>query len=183
MLRQLNRRRRNRGSVLLEFVLVGIPLVFVCISVEEMARGMWQYHTLQFAVKAANSYASIHGATCAVSPNSCTVNVSSVVGVFQTNAIGIPMSNVAITLTSENNSATCAQVSTCSTSSSWNTQWPPSTNGDNTVGNWIKIRADYTFNTALSMFWPGAGKPISFGSSAGAGKFDFPGYSYQLIQF
>src|SRR5262249_51213800 len=97
--------------------------------------------------------------------------------------IGVPMSNVAITLTSENGSVTCSQVSTCSTNSSWNTQWPPSTHGDNAVGNWIKIRADYTFNTALSMFWPGAGGPISFGSTTGAGKFDFPGYSYQLIQF
>ncbi len=182
MLGQL-KRHRTRGSILIEFVLVGIPLIFVCISIEEMSRGMWQYHTLQYAVKMANSYASVHGATCATAPNSCTVTVGSVVGVFSSNAIGVPMSNVAVTLTSENNSATCSQVSTCSSGSSWNTQWPPTANGDNAVGNWITFRADYTFNTALSMFWPGAGKPVSFGTSAGAGKFDFPGYSYQLIQF
>jgi hypothetical protein len=177
------KRKRLGGNAMIEFVLVGIPLLFVCISIEEMARGMWQYHTLQYAVKMANNYAAVHGATCATSPNSCTVNVSNVVGVFATNAIGVPMSNVAVTLTSENNSATCSQVSTCSTSSSWSTQWPPSANGDNAVGNWIKFRADYTFNTALSMFWPGAGTPVSFGSNVGAGKFDFPGYSYELIQF
>jgi hypothetical protein len=168
---------------MMEFVLVGIPLIFVCISIEEMARGMWQYHTIQYAAKLANAYASVHGATCATSPNSCTVNVSNVVNVFSSNAIGVPMSQVAVTLTSQNNSASCTQVSTCTSSSSWNTQWPPSANGDNAVGNWIKFRADYTFNTALSMFWPGAGKSFSFGSPAGAGKFDFPGYSYQLIQF
>lgn len=177
------KRKRLRGSILVEFVLVGIPLLFIVIGLEEMARGMWQYHTLQYAVKMANAYASVHRATCGTSPNSCTVDVSAVIGVFQTNAIGIPMSNVAVTLTSENNSATCSQVSTCSTSSSWSTQWPPSADGDNAVGNWIKFRADYTFKTALSMFWPGAGKPLSFGSSAGLGKFDFPGFSYQLIQF
>jgi Flp pilus assembly protein TadG len=177
------KRKRIRGTAMMEFVMVGIPLIFVVISIEEMARGMWQYHTLQYAVKIANSYAAVHGATCATSPNSCTVNVSNVVNVFSTNAIGVPMTNVAVTLTSENNSATCSQVSTCSTSSSWNTQWPPATNGDNAVGNWIKFRADYTFSTALAMFWPGAGAPITFGSTAGAGKFDFPGYSYQFIQF
>jgi len=166
----------------MEFVFVGISLIFVMISIEEMARGMWQYHTLQYAVKVANSYAAVHGATCSTSPNNCTVDVSNVVTVFSNNAIGVPMANVALTLTSENNSATCAQVSTCSSSSSWSTQWPPSANNDNAVGNWIKIRADYTFKTALSMFWPGSGK-LSFGTSAGAGTFDFPGYSYQLIQF
>jgi Flp pilus assembly protein TadG len=170
---------------MLEFVLVGIPMLFGVISVEEMSRGMWQYHTLQYAVKMANAYASVHGATCATTPNSCTVDVSNVIGQFQTYAIGVPMAQVAVTLTSETstNAVTCSQVSTCSSSSSWSTQWPPSSNGDNAVGNWIKFRADYTFHTALAMFWPGAGKPISFGSSAGAGTFDFPGYSMQIIQF
>jgi Flp pilus assembly protein TadG len=170
---------------MLEFVLVGIPMLFGVISIEEMARGMWQYHTLQYAVKMANSYASVHGATCSSSANSCTVDVSNVVGVFQTNAIGVPMSSVAVTLSSETagNAVTCSQVSTCSSNSSWSTQWPPTASGDNAVGNWIKFRADYTFKTALAMFWPGAGGPVSFGSSLGAGKFDFPGYSFQIIQF
>ena len=166
----------------MEFTLVGIPMLFLFIGTEEMARGMWQYHTLQYAVKLATSYATVHGATCA-SPNSCAVNVSDVVGVFSANAIGIPMNSVALTLTSQHGSVTCSQVSTCSSNASWGTQWPPSANNDNAVGNWIKIRADYTFHTALAMFWPGAGRPVQFGSSAGGGVFDFPGYSYQLIQF
>jgi Flp pilus assembly protein TadG len=182
MHRQL-KRKRSRGAAMIEFVLVGIPLLFLVISIEEMARGMWQYHTLQFAVKMANAYASVHGATCGTSPNSCTVNVSNVVTVFTNYAIGIPMSEVQVTLTSENNSYTCNPVNTCSTTTAWSKQWPPSLNSDNTVGNWIKFRADYTFSSALSMFWPGGGKGVSFGSNQGAGKFDIPGYSYQLIQF
>ncbi len=177
---QLNRKRR-RGSTLLEFTLVGIPMIFLWISVVQMGLGMWQYHTLQYAVKAATSYASVHGATCA-SPNSCFVNVSDVVNMFQTNAIGVPMSKVALTLTSQSASVTCSQVSSCSSNSSWSTTWPPTASSDNAVGNWIKIRADYTFSSSLAMFWPGAGV-VRFGSSAGAGTFDFPGYSYQLIQF
>ena len=159
---------------------MGIPMLFLWVSILEMARGMWQYHTIQYACKMTAAYASVHGATCA-SPNNCLVNMSNVVNRFQTNAVGVSMANVALTLTSKSGSVTCTQVSTCSSNSSWSTTWPPTS--DNAVGNSIKVRADYTFSTALSMFWPGAGKPWSFGSSVGSGLFDLPGYSYQIIQF
>jgi Flp pilus assembly protein TadG len=175
-------RGRRKGSALLEFTLVGIPLIFLWLSVVQMGIGMWQYHTIQYAVKMATSYASVHGATCA-SPNSCFVNVSDVVNMFQTNAIGVPMSKVALTLTSQSGaSVTCSAVSTCSGNASWSTTWPPTASNDNAVGKWIKIRADYTFNSSLAMFLPGSGS-VHFGSNVGAGAFDFPGYSYQLIQF
>jgi Flp pilus assembly protein TadG len=177
---QLTRNRR-KGSAVLEFTLVGIPLMFLFISTEEMARAMWQYHTLQYAVKMANSYASVHGATCA-SPNSCSVDVSDIVGVFKNYAAVIPMSQVNLTLTSENSSVSCSPVSTCSSNASWGTAWPPSSNNDNAVGNWIKIRAVYTFNTALAMLYPGVGVQ-RFSTSGGVGTLVFGGYSYQLIQF
>jgi Flp pilus assembly protein TadG len=179
------RRRRLRGEALVEFTLVGIPLMFVWISTVEMARGMWQYHTLQYATKMANAYAAVHGATCSSSGNSCTVDVSDVVTQFQNYAIGIPMANVKLVLVSNTagNSVTCNPVSTCSTNGSWSTQWPPPANSDNAVGNPVEVKTYYTFNTALAMFWPGSGTPWSFGSSAGSGKFVFPGYSYELIQF
>jgi hypothetical protein len=43
--------------------------------------------------------------------------------------------------------------------------------------------ADQVFSTALALLWPGSGTPVNFGSAAGTGKFTFPGYSYELIQF
>jgi len=179
------RRRRRSGEALVEFTLVGIPLLFVFICVTEMSRGMWQYHTLQYATKMANAFAAVHGATCSINGNSCTVDVSDVVTVFQNNAIGIPMANVAITLTSATpaNAVTCSQVSTCSSNAAWSTQWPPTGSGDNAVGNVVQIKTEYQFNTALAMFWPGAGRPWSFASAAGSGTFWFPGYSYEMIQF
>ena len=178
---QLNRKRR-RGEALIEFTLVGIPLLFVWISTVEMSRGMWQYHTLQYATKMANAFASTHGATCG-SPNSCSVNVSDVVNTFSAYAIGIPPDKVKIVLLTKNNSVTCNQVSTCSSNGSWSTPWPTSSNGDNAVGKTVEIKTFYTFSTALAMFWPGSGTPWSFGSAAGSGTFIFPGYSYQMIQF
>lgn len=183
MTHRTTRRTRQRGEALVEFALVGIPLLFVWISVAEMARGMWQYHTIQYATKVANNYAATHGATCA-SPNSCSVNVSSVVGVFQNNAIGIPMSAVSLTLYSQtsSNSVTCNPVSTCSTNAAWSTQWPPTSNSDNAVGKPVSIKTVYGFTTALSMYFPLAGAPVQF-SGAAPGLFYFPGYSYELIQF
>jgi Flp pilus assembly protein TadG len=179
------RRKRRRGEALVEFTMIGIPLLFLWVSTVEMSRGMWQYHTLQYATKIANAYAAIHGATCSSNGNSCTVNVSDIVTQFQNNAIGIPMSSVKLVLVSKTstNSVTCTQVSTCSSNGAWSTQWPPTANGDNAVGNSVEIKTYYTFNTALAMFWPGSGSPWSFGSAAGPGKFVFPGYSYELIQF
>ncbi len=178
-----SRRCAQNGEAFVEFTLIGIPLIMICISCVEMARGMWLYHTLQYATKTANAYAATHGATCG-SPNSCTVHVSDVVGVFENYAIGLPMSATSITLTSSTaaNSVTCAQVSTCSSGTSWNTQWPPSSNGDNAVGKPIAIQTEFKFTTALAMVWPSAGK-VLFHSSAGNGAFYFPGYGYQLIEF
>jgi Flp pilus assembly protein TadG len=40
------RKRTRRGSSILEFVLVGIPIIFVLISLFEISRGMWTYHTM-----------------------------------------------------------------------------------------------------------------------------------------
>jgi len=177
------KRKKRLGSALVEFTLVSIMVIFVWISIEEMARGMWIYHTLQYAVKMTAAYASMHGATCSITPNSCSVNVSTVVGVFKATAIGVPMNQVTLTLTTASGAATtCNPVSTCSSNAAWSTMWPPSSNGDNAVGKDIYIRADYVFHTALAMFVPGKGR-VAFGSNQGAGTFDFPGYSHQSILF
>jgi Flp pilus assembly protein TadG len=170
--------KNRRGSALLEFTLVGVPLIFACISTVEMARCMWNYHTLQYAVKTATAYASMHGATCDP-PNSCSVNVSDVVGVFQTTAMGIPANMVSIKLTSASSTVTCTLVSTCSSNASWSTRWPPAASGDNAIGQDIYIEADYSFKGAMAMFFPGAGS-VSFGGASG---FIFPGYSHQRILF
>jgi hypothetical protein len=54
-------RGRRRGNATIEFTLVGIPLLCVLISTFEMARGMWLYHTLAYAVKEGARYAAVRG--------------------------------------------------------------------------------------------------------------------------
>jgi Flp pilus assembly protein TadG len=176
------RRRRESGSAIVEFTLTGIPLLFIWLSTVEMARGMWNYATLQYATKATLAYASMHGATCA-SPNSCSAKLSDVVTVFENAAVGIPQGDLSLTLTTASGATqTCNPVSTCSTTNaSWGSTWPPSASGDNAVGKDIYLRADQTFKSALILFIPGTGTTTFNGVAAGS--FDFPGYSHQTILF
>jgi len=54
-------RARRCGNATIEFTLVGIPLLCVLISTFEMARGMWLYHTLAYAVKEGVRYTVVRG--------------------------------------------------------------------------------------------------------------------------
>jgi hypothetical protein len=75
--------RGRRGQTMLEFTLVGIPLMFVLISIFEISRGMWTYHTMAFAVKDGVRFASVHGINCinttgsgGSDPNNCATTIA-----------------------------------------------------------------------------------------------------------
>jgi len=167
------RRKKTRGNAIVEFCLAGIPLIFIWIGIEEMARGMWNYHTLQYAAKTAGAYAAVHGATCSAKSNSCTVTIANIASVFQTAAIGVPASQVALTFTTASGAATSCNLGGSSNLCSNNsTTWPPSSNSDNAVGKNFEINAVYTFHSALSMISLGVFGPINF-----------PGDTQQIIQY
>ena len=77
-----NKRLDRRGSTILEFVLVGIPMIFIFISVFEISRGMWIYHTLAYSIREGVRYTTVHGKGCA-SPNTCQVTIAQITGVIQ----------------------------------------------------------------------------------------------------
>ena len=166
-------RRRTRGSALVEFCLTGIPLIFIWISVEEVARGLWHYHTVQYAAKTAGAYAAVHGATCAVSPNACTTSISNIATVFQNASLGIPTNQIALTFTTASGAATtCNLGGTSNLCSNQTSVWPPASNNDNAVGKNIQITAMYQFKSALAMIGTGIFGPIYF-----------PGDTQQIIQY
>ena len=68
----MSRSQRRRGSSLVEFTFIGVPMLFAWISVIEMGRGMWNYHTLQYATKVTGEYVAVHGSTCGIPPNACS---------------------------------------------------------------------------------------------------------------
>src|SRR4051812_36013396 len=78
----MNKSSRNRerrlGQTLVEFTFVGIPIIFILISIFEVSRGMWIYHTLAYSVKVGIRYASVHGINCVNTTrnqNACRVNM------------------------------------------------------------------------------------------------------------
>ena len=164
--------RRQKGSGVVEFTLVGIPMVFVLISVVEMARGMWIYHSQAYAVNEGVRYVVVHGAHCASNGNSCTLSVGQIASHIASVGTGLATPSWNVTLYSATKgSVSCSPLSSCLTN---NNAWPQSP--DNAVGASVAIAGSYQFHTALSMFWPGS-KPVRFGAV------NLPAYAEQTIQF
>ncbi len=156
-----HRKRRSRGNALVEFTLVGIPLIFGLISIFELARGMWQYHTLAYAVKAGARYAIVHGQDCTILPNDCAVSISQVAGIIRDNGIGLPASAVTVSFTDSNGGVTTCTLSDCIANNTTG-HWPP--DGANAPGRILKISGKFPFRSAIAMFWPGAGRATAAGT-------------------
>jgi Flp pilus assembly protein TadG len=163
---------REQGNATIEMTLVGLPIIFILISIFEIARGMWAYDTLAYSVREATRYAIVHGQNCSVSPNSCAITVGNITSRLSDAGVGLPSDQLNVTLQSLTDNITCNPISTCLTS---NTVFPSS--GGNGVGNPITVSATYRFTSAISMFWPGAGRPLSFAAV------NLPASSTDYIQF
>jgi Flp pilus assembly protein TadG len=172
----INRRHRERGgSSLIEFTLVGIPMIFVLISTFEMARGMWIYHSVAHAVKEATRYASVHGENCRTSPNDCGVTIGNIATVLKNAGPALIPSQLTVTFTPSAGSSTTGTLATLVSN---NTAWPPvSPTGTNAIGQPITIAAKYPFRSAIAMFWPGTA------SQGGPGLVYLPASSTDRIQF
>ena len=178
------RRKRQRGSALLEFTLTGVPLIFMWISTVQLALGMWRYSSMQYAVKATGNYLAVHGAGCA-SPNTCTTTIASLASIVKTNTIGIPSTVLQMTFNSVSASdhttvlstisCTLSNATTPSSGCDQNaTTWPPSSN--NSAGAEFEIQAGFQWSPAIGMVAPGSGA-VNFGS------FWLPSYTHQFILF
>jgi len=157
-------------------VFVGIPTIFVLISVFEMARGMWIYHTLAYAIKEGTRFAAVHGQNCnhTVNPtNNCQVTVGQIATVIANAAVGLdPGQLQAVTMQSPTDSIGPATLKSLMTSPG---NFP--TGSGASGGNPITFTAQYPFQSAIAMFWPGAGSGMNFGT------FNLPASSEETVQF
>ena len=144
--------RRRRGNSLLEFTLVCIPLIFLIISIVELSRGMWLYHTLAFAVKKGIRFAIVHGRSCADASASCPVTVGAVAQAILNGAVGLDPAQMAVVMQTSSATLNCKPLSSCLSNT---TTFPAAP--DNNVGLPVTISATYPFRSALAMFWPGVG--------------------------
>lgn len=168
------RGRSQKGSAMVEFTLAGIASIFLMISTFEISRGMWNYHTLAYAVREGARYASFRGKGCTNPGNSCSVTVGNIANQIASAAIGVPADQVNVTLMTPSGATTlCSPLNSCFPNV---TVWPPATSNDNAPGGSITISAQYTFQSALAVFWPGAPSP-KFGTIV------FPASSTQIIMF
>ncbi len=99
------RQRRSGGNSLLEFTLVGIPLIFVLMSTFQMASAMWLYHTLAFAAKEGTRYAIVHGVNCSKNGNTYCIMVPDVATAINNSATGLNPEQMTVTLTPSQGSA------------------------------------------------------------------------------
>jgi len=142
--------------------LVGIPIIFILISIFEMSRGMWMYDTAAHAAREGVRFATVHGSNCIQNlpsvTNNCGKTVKDVAKVIQDAGGGLDLDTTTVTFTapSPGGGVVTCTLTVCAGITS---TWPPV--GSNTVGTVIQIDISTPFNSALAMFWPGAGK-VSF---------------------
>ncbi len=139
--------------------MIGIGMIFVVLSFFEIARGMWIYHTLAFAVREGARYASVHGKDCAppYSSPGCQVTISQIATVIRSAGPGLDGDNTTVTLTPAVGSATSDTISNLIANYT-TVYWPPAT--AYSPGQTVKITATYPFRTFLAVFWFG-GRPLN----------------------
>ncbi len=171
------RRNGRSGSATIEMTLIGIPMIFVLISIFEISRGMWVYHTMAYSVKEATRYAIVHGQNCVTDPlnSGCasTATVAAVAQIIQNSGVGLDPNQVTLTFNPPG-STTAGETLTAALANT--SQWPPT--GLNQRGQPVSIKMIIPFRSTLAMFWPGAGPGVTF-----APVFYFPASSTDIIQF
>lgn len=173
MLKQMRKgtEKRRRGSALLEFTLVGIPILFVSTSVMAAGLNMWQFHNLAYGTQMTARYVAMHGRTCTQNGNSCTVTVGNIAAYFEGQALALDASKLNLQLQSLNETIHCNPLNTCNSST---TVFPNS--ADNGVKFDIVLTAVYPVTNPIAMFWPGAG-------TVNAATFNLSATSRQMIIF
>jgi hypothetical protein len=176
-----SRKSSRKGSALIEFTLVGIPLIFVLISIFEMARGMWLYHTLAAAIKEGTRFAIVHGNDCNIPPSNCAVTIHDIAERIRFHAVGfVPTDIQNVRFQSSTRTISCATLEDCLNDNTYFPAGPPGGTedaGGNRLGSWVEISADYPFQSAIAMFWPGAGGGMTFPT------FRLPASSKEMIQY
>ncbi len=182
----MNRRRAlRRGASIIEFTLVGIPVVFLLFSIFEMSRGMWMYHTMAAVVREGARFAAVHGNDCNLTPSNCATRIRDVAQRIQQFAVGIPPAEITnVRFATSTRTVTCPDLGSClGAGSLGDTYWPAAPpgaaadSGGEAMWSWVEVSAEYTFRSAIAMFWPGAGRGQTFGT------FVFPASSREMIQY
>ncbi len=168
-------RNKRKGTAILEFTLVGIPMIFVLISIFELARGMWMYHTTAYAVKEATRLAIVKGQGYVYARDKLGgtgVTVGRIVAEIRQAGVGLDVDDAGSEV-KLSGGFDCKPIRVCLGNTA---QWPPG--GSNRRSQPLSIEVVVPFRSALAMFWPvGGGAARTFGVKY------FRAYSEDRIQF
>jgi hypothetical protein len=152
------RRSQERGSNLLEFSLVGVPVILMACAATTMALSMWQFHTLEFGTQITTRYIAMHGRSCVQDSTTCTVTVGDIASYFAAHAIGLDPSKTNLTLKSANVTTNCNPLNSCNGNTA---QFPSAT--DNGINFDITLTASYLVTNPVAMLSPsGSAVPSAF---------------------
>ena len=92
----MRKSQRQRGVALVEFTIAGIPSMILLISTFSLAMGMWNYHTLAYAVHEGTRYVSVKGKNCTLPGNTCAVSVGTIAQKIGALGIGLVVTLAAL---------------------------------------------------------------------------------------
>ncbi len=172
------RERKQSGSVMLEFTLVGIMLMFVWISIVQMSIGMWQYSTMEHATQLAGSYSAVHGQGCVLHGNLCSIKISDAARIIRTNAPGLrpESTNLVFSAISPLDHSSVLASHSCRLDHCLTdpTRWPLATFA--APGQEFSIDVDYAYNSGIAMWVPGVGGALF-------GPCHLPGRTQQIVMY
>jgi len=142
-------RNSQQGSAMIEFCLVGVPVLVLMLATMQLCLSMWQYHTLAYSVHEATRFVSVHGRGCVTGVTSCAITVSDIATRLKNDSIGMDPNAMSVTLTTNSGAVTtCSPLASCIGNP---TRWPPSSNLDNTTGKRVIVSATHTSNRTLML--------------------------------
>jgi len=147
-----------RGAVILEFALVGVPLILFATGVIVLGLDMWEYYTLAYGTQSTARYVAMHGRSCIQGDSSCLLSVGAVATFFSGRAMALDPTKTSLVLTSATSTISCYPVTSCTSNT---TQFPSST--DNGVNFDVTVSAYYTMTNPVALIVPFAPfGPLSF---------------------
>lgn len=140
--------------------MIGIGLIFVIISIFEMSRGMWIYHTLAHASKEATRFLIVHGPDCQKHV-SCAADATfaTMANRVQYHGAGLVPTDLQIQVYANGTQilGSGGGYVTLSSLSGSTGIWSATTYR----GQPVQVGLRYPFRSALAMFWPGT-SPVRF---------------------
>jgi Flp pilus assembly protein TadG len=138
-----------RGAAILEFVLVGVPLLLFSTGVMVLGLDMWEYYTLAWGTQSTARYVVMHGRSCLQGDSSCLLTVANVCTYFASHSLALDPSQTKLVLNSATATVSCNPVTSCSSN---NAQFPSST--DNGVNFDVSVSAYYTIVNPIALIVP-----------------------------